>query len=436
MTTTATVADGSNRVATAPPTQIVDVAAPLTLWVYVILQFKPFELLVPVPTGTVSILFPVLPLLVLVLTPRHRLVSAPVSLVLLGLLGWMALTRLWSVNPAFTEFLLRYEVLTLALLALVVGTMAPEHVVRVLTSIVITIGLVSVALALARPGSASDTSGEGAAALGFRGAFDHKNDLGVFVVLGLCLLLPLLGGPRRRLIIGLLVATAIATRSATVAGGLLVVAFMWFWMVTIDQQRTRRERQALLALSISAAVAGILLVLGIMPRLLNLYDKDVTFSGRTFIWAESVESIAAQPVEGYGLGAAWSDPSSAVTSDLHRRIGFEAAHAHNSELELLMAGGVVLLALMTLFVGQTLRLAARCARAPATAPCGYWGLLTVVAVLVMGLAEPLLEGPTLGMLVIVWSVLARLDVDNRAAHDPWRQGLRSTTTVAVAGRTT
>ena len=209
----------------------------------------------------------------------------------------------------------------------------------------------------------------------------------------------------------------VGTRSATAAGGLLGVLFVWGWMAAIAHQRNPRERQFLLLVSFTSAIAGVLLLLGLAPTLLDLYDKDLTFSGRTDIWTESLITVRDRPVQGYGLGGVWSDPASPVTADLHHRITFEAAHSHNSAIELLLEGGIVGLALTVLFVVQTVRLAVVCLRQPSAAAYGQWGLLIVLALLFMGLAEPLFEGPHLGLLVIVWVTLAR--VRNEGRRGAW-----------------
>ena len=411
----------------AEPRSLIDLGASALVWLYVLAQLKPLEQIISLPSGVVSVLFPVLGITLLALTPTERLARAPISLVLIGLVAWTTLSVYWSEDPTFTSYLIRYEVVPLLVLALVVATMPPRRVIRTLLTIVVVLGLASLAMAIVLPkGSAAPIVTEAAvtpdgfrrgaevAQVGFRGGFGHKNTLGIFMILGLCLLVPLLRGRGRLVVISLFLVTIVGTRSATVAGGLLSVLFVGFWIAAINRQRTRRERQTLLVMAVSAGIAGVLLVLGALPTLLNLYDKDLTFSGRTFIWEESAHMISESPLGGYGLGGVWADERTAVTAELHRRIGFEAAHAHNSVLETLLELGVVGLVLTVLLIVQTLRLAFWCTRHPATVRYGQWGLLTVTALLLMGLAEPLFGGGHLGLLVIVWVVLARARIDERA----------------------
>jgi O-antigen ligase len=408
-----------------------DRLGPAVLWLFVVAYGAPFEHLVRTPGGPISAVFSVLAVSALLLAPPDRLGRAPVLLAAWGLLGWLGLSYLWSVNPSFTLYLIRFELIPLVLLALVVGAMRPAQVIRTLVAIFVVLGLWSLAVSVVLPSARSVTRGDLVQQIGIRGTFDHKNLLGVFLVVGLCVLVPFLRGPRRPVILALFIVGILATRSATVAGGLLAVAFVWFWRSAIEQQRTRRQRQALAAMSVGSAIAAPLVILGLLPTILGLYDKDITFSGRTHVWSQSFDLISAQPLHGYGWGGVWSDPTSALTTELHRHIGFAAAHAHNAWVELLLSGGAVAFALGVLVFAQALYVSVRCLRRPDAVRYGEWGLMTVVALLFMGLAEPLLQGLYLGMLLVVWVVLVRV-LRARPAGD---QSLRSTTAVAVAGRT-
>jgi hypothetical protein len=163
-------------------------------------------------------------------------------------------------------------------------------------------------------------------------------------------------------------------------------------------------------------------VLGLLPTILDLYDKDITFSGRTDIWAESLVTIRERPLQGYGLGGVWTDPLSPLTVDLRDRITFDAAHAHNSAIELLLEVGIIGLGLTTVLLVQVVRLGIACVRQPVAAEYGRWALLTVLTLFIMGLAEPLFQGPYLGLLVVIWVTLTRVRNDATRAgawRAPW-----------------
>ena len=429
MTATGTVQDHRTSTLGRRRELIVDVAAPAFVVLYVVLAFKPFELLVAFPGLATSVVLPALGVGILAVTPTERLARVPVSLPLLGSLVWTALSVLWSDVPSDTLYTLRSEQLPLAVLLLVVGTIPPRVAVRTLLVVAVAVTAWSLLVSLVLPMAREVEAEVGIEAqAGFRGTFGHKNILGVFAVLSLAIVLPMLRGRGRLVVLGVLVLAALTTRSATTGGGLMALVFVWLWMVAIERGHSQRDRRLLLFVSISSAVVGLLLVLRLAPVLLELYDKDVTFSGRTTIWAESMKVVGDRPWLGHGLAGVWTDPPTALTVELWRHIRFPAAHAHNGVVALLMEVGVVGVALMTVFVVSVIRLASRVMHLPALRRYGQWGLLITVSLLVMSLAEPLFVNQYLGYLGIVWSVLASLANEARAAADRPVVPRRPTTT--------
>jgi O-antigen ligase len=82
-------------------------------------------------------------------------------------------------------------------------------------------------------------------------------------------------------------------------------------------------------------------------------DEITSATGRAAIWSVVIEMWSQQPLHGYGYASALAilpnDP----------RLFHAAAHAHNMYLELLFAGGVILLGLFLYAIWQTLRQALR-----------------------------------------------------------------------------
>ena len=154
------------------------------------------------------------------------------------------------------------------------------------------------------------------------------------------------------------------------------------------------------------------LVIGLLPLLVSVYGKDLTFSGRTEIWGASLDTALRRPIQGYGIGGVWFDVRSPVTMELHRKIGFGASHAHNGLLNLFLETGMVGVGLYLLVLLQTVRLSVRVlGDAPVNAAYGRWAITTIVAVQVMALSEPLYRGPLLGFAVVMWTVVARVEQD-------------------------
>lgn len=396
---------------------LADDLAPLVVWGYVILLFDPFLELLHLPGFVSSVVMPAFGLGVLLVTPSDRIRRLPISMALVALLGWLTASYAWSIVPDMTFYNLRSQFGPLVVLILVVGTMRPEVAIQTfLRAFLVVLGWSFFWSIVSGSGRATMAGEE--VQFGFRGTFGHKNELGVFAVYGLCMVLAFVRGPRRRWAIALCVLTVFGTRSATAASGLLAVAFGWTFVAALQRQRSSRERQFLVVVGVGAVIFAVLMVLGLLPALLDLYDKDTTFSGRTDIWATSIESIADEPIQGYGFGAAWADGWNPVTRRMHLDIGFGAAHSHNSVLEMLLEAGVVGLALSLAVYVQTARSAVAAFARPATTPYGQWAALTLVSMIVMGIAEPLLRGVHLGLVGTAWVVLFHVLREERRTSAP------------------
>lgn len=397
----------------------VDLFAPLTLVLYVVLKYEPFENTFRPPGAASSVLFPVAAVVVLVITPAQRLQRVPVSWPVLAFVLWLVASRLWTEEPSSTDFAIRSELPALVLVALIAGTIDPPVLVRVLVATFTVIVAWSLLTSIVLPNSRAVVLDAGAEEpqQGFRGMFDHKNHLGIFAVFGLSMVLAWVHDPRRRrVLIVLFVATIVGTRSATAASGLLIVLFLWFWIAAIDRQHTPRERAFLILFSFLSAVTAVLVALRLLSTLLGVYQKDLTFSGRTIIWAESLKVLGRQPLQGYGYGGLFSGDFPEVTIALRRSIGFDAAHAHNGAIGLLLDAGIVGTALFAFVFGQAVVLVVHCLRRRELANYGRWALLTVAALVLMSISEPLFEGPDLGLLVIIIVVLLRVRNDDRLAQ--------------------
>lgn len=409
------------RVRSTPkPFLLVDTAAPAIVVAYIVLKYEPFAIVLDLPGSAESVIFPILAIAVLAVTPTERLARIPIVWSLNAFVVWLAASRLWSESPASTDFVIRADLPALVLVGLVAGTIEPRVVVRTLTTTFVSIVAWSLVMSLVFPRSRELVYDAGVTdpQEGFRGMFGHKNQLGMFAVLGMATVLAFVKGRPRRLMLLLIVGTVLGTRSATAGSGLFAVVFLWFWLAAVSSQRGARERSLVLLVSVVSAVLGVLLALRLLPALLGLYQKDLTFSGRTLIWAESMKLVADTPWIGYGYGALFSGTPPLLTGELRRRIGFDAAHAHNGVVGLLLDVGVIGLGLFALVLIEAVVLAVRVLRRQDTAPYGRWMLLMVFAILLMSLSEPLFEGPDLGILMIAMVTLARVANDSRRRGQP------------------
>ncbi len=87
----------------------------------------------------------------------------------------------------------------------------------------------------------------------------------------------------------------------------------------------------------------ILRILDYLAPLFHRLGRNVTLTGRTFIWAHTIEKIRESPVIGYGQQS--PDIRVALVPE-----AYGATHAHNFFLEHLYSGGVIQFALVVLFL--------------------------------------------------------------------------------------
>ena len=398
--------------------QLAELLSQVALVLYVLLLFQPLARIVPIGGSGASMLIAAVGVAAVLLTPTERLARIPVSLGLLVMLGWAAVSVVWSEVPHMTRFGITSQLIPLVIMSVLVGTMRPAVVVRTLLGTALAVGAWSLLTSALMADARGAVLGAGPDDFhhGFRGTFIHKNLLGMFMVYGLCLVLPFVRSRARPWAMALCVGLVLSTRSATAGSGLMGVLFTWFWMLAVDNQRSQRERQVMLMLSFLSVVVGILLALGLMPTLLGLYGKDFTFSGRTYIWEASMEAIARQPLQGYGFLGVWGDAPTDVTRTLHQRIGFQASHAHNGAIEVLLQLGIVGTGLVLVFLVRIVHLAVGAFNDRSTAPTGQWVILTMTALLLMSISEPLFQFPDLGLLVIIFTVLMVMKNDRKRAQ--------------------
>lgn len=385
---------------------ITEVAAPILVAAYFLLTLQPFSMISPLPGAVLSLLFPAAGVAVLVLTPSERLGRIPVPLALLAYVAWASLSYFWSLSPATTFYVIRAELAPLVVMVALAGTVPPRLLVRIVLWLSVWVCAWSLVASLALPESRESGVVPGESLWEFQGTFGHKNDLGVFAVLALAAALPLLQHKWRRPILFMLAVTVVSTRSATAGSGLLTIAFVWSWMLAISRGRNARDRRLLKAVSVASGLVAVFGVLRLIPVMLAIYDKDVTFSGRTTIWAASFGAIVEQPLIGYGYGGVFGMAPTELTLRLWREIGFPASHSHNGALEVLIDVGVVGLVLVVAFLVSIFRRASGVGRVDQDRPLGQWAVLFLTSLLVMALAEPLLSLTYLGYMAILWVVLA------------------------------
>lgn len=207
----------------------------------------------------------------------------------------------------------------------------------------------------------------------WRGLTVQKNTLGAIAATGtifwLHALLSRQSGVLRAVAgIGVSATCLILSRSST---ALLATMFVVLFMILVLKPPTpafRRYMPYAIGLFTALILVYSLAVLEIVPGLSVLLEpiaaitgKDMSFSGRTDIWAIVKEEIARHPLLGIGYGAYWVGPIPGSPSyQFMSRLYFYPTEAHNGYLDVIndlgFVGGVCLIAYLVAYLRQSLRL--------------------------------------------------------------------------------
>jgi O-antigen ligase len=189
---------------------------------------------------------------------------------------------------------------------------------------------------------------------GWHGLFPHKNIMTPYLVFALITVLTF---DRSKLfkwgslaVIGVLLA---GSDSVTGMAAAMLAVSVWVWL-QLYKNLDVRNSSVFLVSSLSVGVFALLGVFASLSTITSASGKDLTLTGRTFIWQATIDAIVERPVLGWGYGGIFGqDPMTVRTAELRRAIGFDAHHAHNGLLDLWVQLGLVGVVLFTLLFLST-----------------------------------------------------------------------------------
>lgn len=133
----------------------------------------------------------------------------------------------------------------------------------------------------------------------------------------------------------------IEARSAGSLMGIVVALSGFIFLLAL--RPARLSTRIISAVAASTAVLFIVLAYGqtIMEDVLTAFDKDPTFTGRTYLWERAYDFIAENPILGKGFGAFWlqGNPDAEglwAYAGIQSRTGFSF---HNTAIEILVVLG-------------------------------------------------------------------------------------------------
>ena len=281
-----------------------------------------------------------------VLSQYHRIVPVVRANKLLFFLALFAiLSTIWSEDPALT---LRRGVAVLATTALGLDFAVRYPIreqMRLLGAVLGLTILLSILAQVLFPGTIP-TVNTPADADAWYGVFNQKNQFARIVVLATLLVLTHSRRSRRQgVIVGLLVAGAIAlVIAAKSMGGLVILIALVLLVEVFPALRWKpRSRTALALASVLVAIPVLYLAAQNIDSLTGMLGRDSTLTGRVKIWPLALASIAKSPFLGYGYEAFWYISPDAIR--INEMVGWDTPHSHNGYIDLTLSLGLLGLAL-------------------------------------------------------------------------------------------
>lgn len=357
----------------------------------------------------------VLPLLMaagtILLAPKSVLMQLPVSLGALAMIGVSIGSLAWSIDPGATAIVLRSWMPGVIATAIAAGLLPQREFMQTMLWLVrVAVVVTFVALALVPETRIHIEADPDAPPYpGWHGFFNHKNVMTPFLCVGIATVMLFDENPTTKWgTLGLIGLLMVGSTSATglSAGMLVAIGVIWLRIYQSSQKEDLRTSTVFFAASVLGGLAVAAGVVASLATITSAYGKDLTFSGRTFIWEASINFIAERPLLGHGMGALFAfDDISSDSDRFWREVGFRNSHAHNGPLDLMLQLGAVGMVVYALLWFGILRTAwQKLSERPELA---LWTLSIMVCQAFIALSENALLGGFLGLIVAMKILLIK-----------------------------
>lgn len=276
---------------------------------------------------------------------------------------WMLLLALfvmasafWSVDTGET-FRRALGLLGTTLAGLYIGMRyEPRQVLRMLGICIGVAALLSLFVCLVFPQTGIMTDGS------WQGVFYPKNSLGRIMCLGIfCYLFTSVGSRRRMMkaapLLLLFAGLLLMSRSATALIVLLAMLLVFGMRKILYWPMPRFVAACLIFGLLAVPAAG--WSMANMEKILGIFGRDPSVSGRLPLWHAVRAEIADRPLLGYGYAAFWT---SGDADYWREKLSWDAPNAHNGFLDMALGIGVVGLGIFLLGLLRNVRLGFRIAR--------------------------------------------------------------------------
>jgi len=194
-----------------------------------------------------------------------------------------------------------------------------------------------------------DVGGEHVHAGAWRGVYLHKNHMGQVLAILVGGLLPVRSGilrskPIKYSLLVVLMGLIILSESASSVIAIPLGFFLRLWLVEMSSRSK--------FLSALYVIPFAILIYLVLNDFLSFFDKDMTFTGRTYIWDIAGRWFAFRPWLGYGFNTLTYGGFSVEL--MQRRA---VTDPHNGYLDIILGTGIVGLALWGVVVWQGISIA-------------------------------------------------------------------------------
>lgn len=241
----------------------------------------------------------------------------------------------------------------------------------------------------------------------WRGIFIHKQILGSQMALMAAFFLILFKSEiwqnQKKLslfVIFISIFLVFASKSST---GLIATVVLLASICICELRRFRFDILAVLLITSVLSIGGLLLyIIDNAAVLVGILGKDLTFSGRDQLWTSILGMVDRRPLFGYGYEAFWYIKGGSSLPDLvWNTIGWDAPHAHNGLLELLLALGWVGTSIFLVTLVINLWRSMQCI-ALNKSPTGYYPIIFLIYTILTNITEKNFFGSNLTWIFYVW----------------------------------
>ncbi len=275
-------------------------------------------------------------LIALLLRPTKHTFALVLNPVVLLVIGLPLVSVMWSLDPSLSMKRAIAHALTIVFLLLMASRLTLEEFCRALLIGLTLTAMLSLALVFVAPGIGVAQTGSNAGA--WQGGLIHKSNLGRVCVMGLVLALCF---PRSgvvsdrwlRIVCALSCGVLLIGTQSRVAWMTFAVALLVTAVFKILQIRTIDLWIRLLVLALGLMCFGGL-VYFYFEATIEASGRDLTFTGRSSLWAAAVSAARDNhPVLGAGFGAFWFDGNAeAIWYHILHWNGVPS-HGHNGYLD-------------------------------------------------------------------------------------------------------